>query len=306
MAKRDSGRRRQKRISTGWAVVIGILFAAIAVCYVMVLGNRDGVFGGWKRVGTEGDGKTYFHFLDVGQGDATLITSDGGDVVIDVGGVAAREQVSRYIRSQTDTVDYLILTHPHEDHMGAADAVIRTVDVKNVILPDAVAEDAYFARFTEEAEKRDVNVIEAVPGEVYTVGEMTLTILAPLDPTAENLNNVSVVTRVDVGETSVMFTGDAEGEAEEALLAAYDTSVFDCDLYQAGHHGSYTSSTRSFVEAMSPDAAVISCGKNNSYGHPHGEVLNTFGDLGVEVFRTDEEGTILFVTDGAELRPYQK
>jgi competence protein ComEC len=149
-------------------------------------------------------------------------------------------------------------------------------------------------------EEKEINVIEAVPGDIYVVGEMTLTILAPLGDEYENTNNYSIVTRVDVGETSALFTGDAEREVENALLGRYTTEL-DCDLYQAGHHGSSTSNSTDFIAAAAPSAVVISCGKDNSYGHPHRETLEIFEGYGVEVFRTDLMGDIIFVSDGEKI-----
>ncbi len=295
-------KRRNKRVKSDlFGFLMGI---ALIVGFVGAVMLRE--YAEKRRpVTVLGDGQAYFHFLDVGQGDATLITSGDGAVVIDTGGVDMGQKVGEYIRTYTESVDYMILTHPHEDHMGCASEVLNTVEVKNVILPDVASDGAFFLRFLEMAEALEVNVMEAVPGDVYTVGEMTLTILAPLDTSDENLNNVSVVTRVDVGDTSALFTGDAESEVEELLLERYAAEL-RCDLYQAGHHGSSTSSTHSFMETVRPKVAVISCGKWNTYGHPHRETLATFASLGVEVYRTDEDGDMIFVSDGGDIMPYPR
>ena len=187
--------------------------------------------------------------------------------------------------------------------MGCADEVISHVEVKNVIMPNAATDSAFFTRFLDAAEERDINLIEAVPGEIYYVGEMILTILAPLEDEYDNMNDYSIVLRVDVGETSALFTGDAEKKVENELLKRYTTEL-DCDLFQAGHHGSSTSNTVDFIAAAAPSAAVISCGKDNSYGHPHRETLQTFQQYNVEVFRTDLEGTLIFVSDGVGISRY--
>lgn len=277
--------------------IIGLILTVLAGYFANEAGVFEGTFGSLSSIEDLGDGKAYFHFIDVGQGDSTLITSSGKAVVIDTGSVSEGENVIEYINRYTDEVEYLILTHPHEDHMGSASKVLEQVTVKNVIMPDASSDSAYFSRFLDVVEKKDINVIEAVPGDVYLIGEMSVTILAPLDDEFDNTNNYSIVARVDVGDTSALFTGDAEREVEEALLKTY-TWELDCDLFQAGHHGSSTSNTTAFVAAVAPSAAVISCGKDNSYGHPHRETLETFRKYGVEVFRTDVSGSLVFVSDG--------
>lgn len=277
--------------------LIGLILAFLAGYFLKESGGFEGTFGRLSGIEELGEGKAYFHFIDVGQGDSTLITSGGKGVLIDTGSASEAQNVTDYVNRYAEGLEYLILTHPHEDHMGCAAQILASVEVENVIMPDASSDSAYFSRFLDVAEEKEINVIEAVPGDVYTVGEMTLTILSPLEAEYENVNNYSIVARVDVGETSVLFTGDAEKEVEDALLMQYTTEL-DCDLFQAGHHGSSTSNTTAFIQAAAPSAAVISCGRDNSYGHPHRETLETFEQFGVEVFRTDLSGDLIFVSDG--------
>lgn len=304
MASRKSSKSKKTQKNHILEIVIVLILAFLAGYYFNDADGFTGEFGKLSSMENMGEGKAYFHFINVGQGDSTLITSGNQAVVIDTGSASEADYVSEYINRYTSEVEYMILTHPHEDHMGCAAEVLRNVEVKNIIMPAASSDAKYFSRFLDVVEEKDINVIQAVPGNVYTAGEITLTILAPLEDSYDNTNNYSVVTRVDVGETSVLFTGDAEMEVEKALLARYTTAL-DCDLFQAGHHGSTTSNTKDFIAAVSPAAAVISCGKDNSYGHPHAEVLNTFTDFGIEVFRTDELGNIVFVSDGVGISKYQ-
>lgn len=298
--KKSSGRKGSKKHIL--EILIAVLAAFVSGYYFNDIGGFSGEWG--QLAESTGEGKAYFHFLDVGQGDSTLIASGEQAVLIDTGGASRADYVVEYINSYTDGVEYMILTHPHEDHMGCAAEILRNVRVDNVVMPAATSDSQYFARFLDAMEERDVNVIQAVPGDEYVVGEATLTLLAPLEESYGNTNNYSVVVRVDVGETSVLFTGDAEEEVETALLARYDVKDLDCDLFHAGHHGSSTSNTRAFVQAVSPAAAVISCGKDNSYGHPHEQTLETFRSFGVEVFRTDLLGNIVFVSDGVGISRY--
>ncbi len=298
-----TNKRTIHKIKRVISVAVCILLAVFVLLCLWREGAFDGILGREGAVRVLGDDKAYFHFLDVGQGDSTLIISGEGAVLIDTGSVSQGEWVAAYVNECTRSLDYLILTHPHEDHMGGASAVLREVEVKNVIMPDAASDAAFFLRFLDLAEEQGINVIEATPGDVYAVGEMFLTLLAPWDTEAENRNNVSVVTRVDVGNTAALFTGDAEWEVEEALLAE-NPAMLDCDLYHAGHHGSSSSSTAAFLEAVSPSVAVISCGRDNGYGHPHREVLSALAALDVAVFRTDLEGNLIFASDGETISAY--
>lgn len=304
-SKKRGGKPSASKKRLPLETVILLVLAFLVGYYLKEAGVLDrwqtGSFGSLSLPEELEEGKAYFHFLDVGQGDASLLVSDGKGVVIDTGSASMADSVSQYINEYVPEVEYMILTHPHEDHMGSAAEVLRQVTVKNIILPDASSDAKFFSRFLDVAEEKHINVVEAVPGDTFTVGEMMLTILAPLADDYDSLNNYSVVTRVDVGETTVLFTGDAEREVEEALLDTYAASELDCDLFQAGHHGSSTSNTRDFISVLSPLAAVISCGKDNSYGHPHRETISTFEELGVEVFRTDEAGTVVFASDGKSI-----
>ena len=289
-------RKKQRHPVLPWIIGFAVVFlTGILFGICEILGNDSN----YKALDED---KAYFHFIDVGQGDATLITSGDKAVLVDTGSLSMADEITEYIKRYTREIDYLILTHPHEDHMGCAAQVLSLVEVKNVIMPDASSDDAYFSRFLDVAEEKEITLIEAEAGDTYRAGEINLTILAPLEEEYENINNYSITLRVDIGETSALFTGDGEKEVEEALLEQY-TFQLDCDLFQAGHHGSNTSNSAEFVAAVSPSAAVISCGKDNSYGHPHSETLQTFKKFGVEVFRTDLMGDILFVSDGETITP---
>ncbi len=304
MASRKGSKNKKKQKNHVLEWIIGLILAFLSGYFLKDAGGFTGTFGKLSNLEDLGDGKAYFHFIDVGQGDSTLITSGEKGVVIDTGSASEGDTVIEYISRYVHEVEYLILTHPHEDHMGSAAQLLSEVEVKNVIMPDAYSDSAYFSRFLDVVEEKEINVIEAVPGDVYLIGEMTITILAPLKDSYENVNNYSIVARVDVGETSALFTGDAEAEVETALLRQY-TAELDCDLFHAGHHGSSTSNTAEFVAAAAPSAAVISCGKDNSYGHPHRETLETFETFHVQVFRTDLSGSMIFVSDGTGISQYQ-
>ena len=138
-------------------------------------------------------------------------------------------------------------------------------------------------------------------GDEYEVGSLRLTVLGPVSEEYESLNDYSVVLRVDFGETSFMFTGDAEALSEREILAKFSPAMLDCDFLKVGHHGSTTSNTEEFLRAVSPDIATISCATGNSYGHPHREILSRLDELDIKVYRTDISGDLVFISDGKEI-----
>ena len=247
------------------------------------------------------DPKYSYHFIDVGQGDATLILSEKGSVLVDAGPGDHAIEAVEYIRTLTDTIDYLIITHPHEDHIGGADDIIKAYNVGNVIMPDMSVNTVVFTKMLDAIELKGCNVYEAKPGDVYNSGDIRIDILGPSITDDDNLNNISVFTKITTGEVTAMFTGDAEIEAENALLKMYDSEDLAADIFQAGHHGSTTSNSVKLLNAISPEYAVISCGKNNTYGHPHDEIIKKFEDRGILQYRTDTMGSIVFVTDGKNI-----
>ena len=299
MAKRRS-RKRKKKIIKRISFVVGLL-ALIAALYF----GKDAIMGAFtsqQPAAPVSGGEVQFHFIDVGQGDAALIRTEAGNILIDAGTNSSEDELKAYLNSYGVTdIEYAIFTHPHEDHIGGADMVLATYNVKNVILPNATATSQTFDRMMDGIEAEGCKVIEATPDWTFKVGEVIFTILAPISETYSNTNNYSVVVRVDYGETSVLFTGDAELESEEEMLARYRLKgTLDCDLLKSGHHGSDTSSGQDFLNAVTPTYAVISVGEGNTYDHPKQETLTKYEAMGMKVYRTDKEGSIVFISTGGE------
>lgn len=277
--------RFPKKTTKHPVIWIFVIAAAIAA---YILGNTDN---------SVTEGQIEIHFIDVGQGDSALILTDTGSVLIDAGTTESGEKVAAYVKSRTDSIDYMVLSHPHEDHIGGAAAVFETLSVKEVIMPDKTADSAAFDRLLDCIEESGAKVNPADQGSVFTLGELEMRILSPFAGVSyEETNDVSVVMRVIFGNTSFMFTGDAEALVEKDLIEM--SSLLDSDVLKVGHHGSSTSSTMDFLEAVSPEIAVISCGKDNSYGHPHAEVVERLEKLNAEIYRTDRLGTIVVTSDG--------
>lgn len=248
------------------------------------------------------DGEIIVHSVNVGQGDCTIIASNEGNIIIDAGPGTGEEHLRAYIKSLGITeFEYAVFTHPHEDHIGGADMIINDFRVNNIIMPDATNNFSAFDRMITAIENSDAEVIEAVSGSRYSVGNIKMTVLAPNSDYYEELNDYSVVIKLEYKNNSFMFTGDAEVISENEILKRYSKTVLDCDVLKAGHHGSSTSNSKKFVSAVSPEIALIYCGKDNDYGHPHREIKKLFSDMGIKMLRTDESGDIVLRCNGEKI-----
>lgn len=249
------------------------------------------------------EGKMYVEFIDVGQGDCTLITCGDIAILIDGGESGESQNVINYIKNRNiNDIDLCIATHPHSDHIGSLYKVLSEFQVGDVIIPDIpekiIPTTKTYERFLNALSENAEQVIPAEAGETYSYGEITVEILGPVNDYGD-LNNESVVARVLYGNTAVMLQGDAEKTAEADILNnGFDVSA---DLIKIGHHGSRTASSEEWLSAVEPEYAVISCGTQNDYGHPHTETLKNLDKYGIGYFRTDLLGDIVFVSDGKTL-----
>jgi competence protein ComEC len=240
------------------------------------------------------------HFIDVGQGDSILIETTGGSVLIDAGEASSGAAVIDYLRGEDiKALDYCVATHPHSDHIGGLAAVIGEFQVRSLMLPDITHTSATFERLLETAEQRGLTLTVPKPGERFELGGAVFTVLGPNSASYAELNNYSVVLRMEYENTSFLFAGDAEALAEAELLdGGY---ALNSDILKVGHHGSSSSTSQRFLEAVAPTAAVISVGANNDYGHPNVETIERLAESGVLVYRTDKEGNIAMHTDGMRI-----
>lgn len=240
------------------------------------------------------------HFIDVGQGDSALLQTPKGSVLIDCGEKEYGDTVVSYLKAQGVTeLEYFIITHPDSDHMGSASYVLENIKVNNFVINGLEKSAKFFESALDVIESKDVPSYIATDGDVFIIGSLRLEILGPcVDDVSElESNDSSLIIRATYGSNSFLFTGDAEKEGE-ALLLKHHKNEIDCDIFSAGHHGAKTSNSLDLLEAATPEFVVVSCGKDNSYGHPTSYAMNNFAAVGATVYRTDELGSIVFITDG--------
>lgn len=315
-AARKAGRQvaRAVRRSPVIAVVCVVLFAiAFAVWH----------FGGCMPGSTTApkvvDGTVEVHMIDVGQGDAILVRTGGGDMLIDTGDRTndSKTALVNYLSaSHVTELEWLVLTHPDADHIGGAVKVFETCTVKRVLLSDHVNTSQTYINTIEailesEAEvflietddhrvtNEDVTATIWRAGQVFSLGDADFKVLGPINTPTIN-NNASVVMRMTYGASSILFTGDMEDEGNNEIgdvLAAYGSELRS-DILKVGHHGSVNANSAALIDAVSPTIALISCGEGNSYGHPDSQTLNLLEAAGAEIHRTDLEGSIVYRTNG--------
>lgn len=242
---------------------------------------------------------TKIHFIDVGQGDSVLIEQDGAFALIDAGERDAAESLVAYLQSAgVDRLSMIVMTHPHSDHIGSMRQVLENFPVDQIILPDfnkaPLPTSSTFTKLMTAIRDRKIEAVTARVGNVFTLGTGTLTVLSTGIET-DNLNNISLTTLYESGGLRFFASGDAEKEVERDLLAS--GADVHANIYKAAHHGSSTSNTEDLLEAVRPNIIVISCGKDNSYGHPHREAMETFSASGAEIYRTDLNGSIIAYAD---------
>ena len=238
------------------------------------------------------DNNLRVYCLDVGQGDSILITNNNKTMLIDA---STNEMGSRVVKYLNDLgikkIDYLVGTHPHEDHIGGLDNVIKNFDIGTIYMPNVVATTKTYEEVIDAISAKKLKVTSPKTGDKFTVGNAECEVMS-IRNDKDDYNNCSIVIKMDFNNVSYLFTGDAEESVESSRNWPH------IDVLKVGHHGSNTSSSKNFLEQIKPKVALISVGQGNTYGHPTQATLKRLSNIGAKIYRTDENGTILLIEKG--------
>ncbi len=241
------------------------------------------------------DGNLTVHYIDVGQGDATLLLAGDTSILLDAGRHDGNEVVPYLQKIGVKKLDLLVGTHPHSDHIGQMDKVLQAIPVDEVWMSGATHTSKIFEQVLDEIAASGARYYEPRANESFQIGSLQIHVIHPKTLT-DNLNSGSISMRVQYGEMSFLFTGDAEADAELEMLQGQQP--LRANVFHVGHHGSSTSNSEKFLKAVQPEIAIYSAGIDNSYGHPHKEVIERLTELGINVYGTDTYGTVIVTTDG--------
>ena len=293
-------RTRRRRRSNNLLMPRIMLLAFFVIAIYMAFLNYD---QRQVSVSPPAEGEIRVHFIDVGQGDSVLIQSTNHAVLIDAGPTVAGQNIVTYLNHfGITTIDYVVATHPHADHIGGMPHVLDRFIVHNLWMPDRSHTTDTFDRFLDAIERNEIQITTIEAGASLSAGPIQMMAVAPNSSGHDNLNDYSIVLHMQHGGTSFLFTGDAEAISENEILAA--GWHIQADVLDVGHHGSRTSSTDRFLDAVQPSAAIIQVGADNQFGHPHREVMDRFAERGITVLQTAEMGNIVLSTNGVDIYLY--
>ncbi|MFC0470451.1 MBL fold metallo-hydrolase [Halalkalibacter kiskunsagensis] len=268
-----------------------VLFVFLLISFMMLAACTP------QQATTQSSEKLEVHYIDVGQGDATLLKGPDFTLLIDAGRHDAID-VTPYLQSQGITdLDLMILTHPHADHVGQADKVIEAFPIKEVWMSGDEHTSATFERVLDALLDSDAEYYEPRAGESFTIGSALVEVYNPESVTGD-LHEGSISVRISYGDIKFLFTGDAEYQTERDMINRGHN--LKAHIFQLGHHGSTTSNTQDFLDRVQPEVAIYSAREGNSYGHPHDEIIERIENMGIDLYGTDEHGHIIVTTDGKQ------
>jgi competence protein ComEC len=253
-----------------------------------------------KVVTSNVNGMLEVHFINVGQADSIFIKQADKTMLIDGANNEDGQLIKQYINDLgVNNLDIVVGTHAHADHIGGLSYVMNAFKVGKVYFPKQTATSKTFENFVLATKKQELKFTNPVVGDTFKLGDATCTILAPNGSKYEDANDYSIVLKLEYGQNSFLLTGDAEKLSEQEIVKkGLDLKA---DVLKVAHHGSRTSSSKEFIDKVNPKYAIISCGKDNSYGHPHSETISRLNNKGIKIFRTDENGNIVAKSDGKNI-----
>lgn len=241
------------------------------------------------------------HVIDVGQADSILITTPSNkNMLIDGGDEDSAKIIKSYLKNKkVKNLDVVIATHPDSDHIGSLDYIIDNFDVEKIYMPNQTTDSECYINLIDSCNKKNLKVNYLSKDDSFNLDDSTnIYVLSPSYIT-DNNNSNSIVLNISYKNNNFLFTGDCEESNEMDMINSYDLE--DIDFLKVAHHGSYTASSLTFLEETTPDIAVISCGYKNSYGHPHKSTLDNLESVDAKIFRTDQNGSMQFYSDGEKI-----
>jgi len=274
-------------------LIVVIVFAIIAV--VSFYFNKEKVEPGVLQA----NGNIEISYLDVGQGDSAYIRVNDFDILIDAGPRSDSDKLMKQLEEKNiDDFEMVIATHPHEDHIGGMSKVFEKYEVENFYMPKTTHNTKTFENMIKAVTNEGLKPKVIKEGTTIELGEgARIDVYSPMHDSYDNLNDYSPIMKLTFGNNKFIFTGDAEAESEKEVLDKYADKLKG-DVIKFGHHGSSTSSSTEFIKAISPKYGIISCGVDNSYGHPHRETVNLIKEQNIKAYRTDTQGQITLTSDG--------
>lgn len=241
------------------------------------------------------------HYINVGQGDSILVQVNNKNLLIDAGPEDASEKLLSYLSKQNiKKFDYVVATHPHEDHIGGMSSIIKKYKIDMFYAPKKTTDTKTFENMINALSHKKMKINIAKAGVTLDLGNNVICeMIAPNKSSYESLNNYSAVIMIKYGSSKFLFMGDAEKLSEKEILSC--KKDISCDVLKIGHHGSNSATSKAFLSAVSPSIAVISCGKNNDYGHPHNQTLSALKEKNIKVYRTDINNTIIITSNGKNI-----
>lgn len=288
------------------AQLITIIFFGILAIASFVLGNDFLPDIDFSKVSSSGNsavtGTLEVSYLDVGQGDAAYIKVNGYDILVDAGPKSDEDKLIAQLKEKNiDDFEMIIVTHPHEDHIGGMKKVFDTYDVESFYMPKVSHTTKTFQNMVSAVANEGIKIQQIKEGMSFDLGNgARIDVYSPIYESYEEFNDYSPIMKLTYGDTELIFTGDAEAHAEADVVAKYPNDL-KADVLKFGHHGSSTSSTEEFLQSVDPDYGIISCGAGNKYGHPHKETLQKISKYNIKAYRTDTQGQITLTSDGKNI-----